>query len=74
GWVASIHPYREDALQRLDAAIGAGALALKWLPSSMNIDLRAPRLRPFYARMAAARSIWIVSGPRLCPLLSFLPV
>lgn len=62
GWVASIHPYREDALQRLDAAIGTGALALKWLPSSMNIDLRAPRLRPFYARMAAARLPLIVHG------------
>lgn len=55
GWVASIHPYRPDALARLDAALGNGAVALKWLPSSMNIDLRDARLRPFYDRLAAAR-------------------
>lgn len=54
-WVASIHPYRPDALARLDAAIANGAVALKWLPSSMNIDLRDPRLRPFYDRLAATR-------------------
>lgn len=59
-WVASIHPYREDALARLDAAIAGGAVALKWLPSSMNIDLRDARLRPFYARLAAARLPLIV--------------
>lgn len=54
-WVASIHPYRPDALERLDAALAGGAVALKWLPSSMAIDLRSPRLRPFYARLARAR-------------------
>ncbi|MBY0368546.1 MAG: amidohydrolase family protein [Proteobacteria bacterium] len=54
-WVASIHPYRPDALARLDAALAGGAVALKWLPSSMAIDLRDPRLRPFYARLAATR-------------------
>ena len=54
-WVASIHPYRPDALARLDAALAGGAVALKWLPSSMNIDLRDARLRPFYDRLAAAR-------------------
>lgn len=54
-WVASIHPYRPDALQRLDAAINSGAVALKWLPSSMNIALDDPRLRPFYDRLAATR-------------------
>ena len=54
-WVASIHPYRPDALARLDAAIAGGAVALKWLPGSMNIDLRDARLRPFYARLAATR-------------------
>jgi len=59
-WVASIHPGRADALQRLDAAIAGGALALKWLPSAMNIDLAAPALRPFYARLAAARLPLIV--------------
>lgn len=54
-WVASIHPYRPDALARLDAALAGGAVALKWLPSSMAIDLRDPRLRPFYDRLATTR-------------------
>lgn len=54
-WVASIHPHRPDALARLDGALAQGAVALKWLPSAMNIDLRDPRLRPFYERLAAAR-------------------
>lgn len=54
-WVASIHPYRPDALARLDAALANGAVALKWLPSSMAIDLRDRRLRPFYDRLADTR-------------------
>ena len=60
GWVASIHPYAADALKRLDAAIAQGALAIKWLPSAMNIDLRDPRCRPFYDRLAASRLPLIV--------------
>jgi mannonate dehydratase len=46
-WVASIHPYRDDALPALEAALAAGAVAVKWLPSSMNLDLRDARCRPF---------------------------
>jgi mannonate dehydratase len=53
-WVASIHPYRADALQRLDVAIAGGARAVKWLPSAMNIDLRDARCQPFYIRLAAS--------------------
>ena len=53
-WVASIHPYRDDALARLDAALAAGAVAVKWLPSAMNIDLRDPRSRAFCERLARA--------------------
>jgi mannonate dehydratase len=51
GWVASVHPYRADALARLDQAAAGGALAMKWLPSAMNIDLADPRCRPFYDRL-----------------------
>ncbi len=54
-WVASVHPYAEDALARLERAVAAGAKAIKWLPSAMNIDPRSPRCRPFYDRMAALR-------------------
>jgi len=51
-WVASVHPYRDDALARLDSALGDGAVAIKWLPSAMNIDLRDPRCAVFYDRLA----------------------
>jgi mannonate dehydratase len=52
--VASIHPYRDDALQRLNDALSQGAVAMKWLPSAMNIDMRHPRCRPFYERLASS--------------------
>lgn len=61
-WVASIHPYRVDAIEQLDKAIGGGALAIKWLPSAMNIDPRDARTRPFYQRLAAADLPLIVHG------------
>ncbi len=60
GWVASIHPYRPDALERLARARAGGAVAIKWLPSSMAIDLRDTRLRPFYEQLAASRLPLIV--------------
>ena len=44
-----------EAQNRLDSALAQGAVALKWLPSSMAIDLRAPRLTPFYERLASTR-------------------
>lgn len=61
-WVASIHPYREDALTALDAALAAGAVAVKWLPSAMNIDPTDRRCEPFYARLAMAGVPLIVHG------------
>lgn len=60
GFVASIHPYAADAIERLNRVIAAGALAVKWLPSAMNIDPRDPRCRPFYDRLAATRVPLIV--------------
>ncbi len=60
GFVASIHPYAADALERLNATIANGALAIKWLPSAMNIDPRDKRCRPFYDRLAATRLPLIV--------------
>jgi uncharacterized protein len=50
-WVSSIHPYAAGALEQLDWARRHGAVAVKWLPSAMNIDLAAPRCRPFYAAL-----------------------
>ncbi|HSW08097.1 amidohydrolase family protein [Aquabacterium sp.] len=61
-WVGSIHPYRSDAIEQLDRAIAEGALAIKWLPSAMNIDMRDARVRPFYERLAAADLPLIVHG------------
>jgi uncharacterized protein len=47
-WVASIHPYAVDALQQLDLAQQQGAVAVKWLPSAMNIDPASNRCKAFY--------------------------
>ena len=54
-WVASIHPYDPQALQRLDAAAARGARAIKWLPTAQNIDPASPRLDAYYARLAALK-------------------
>ena len=54
-WVASIHPYDPRALDRLDAAVAAGARAIKWLPTAQNIDPASPRLDRYYARLAALK-------------------
>jgi uncharacterized protein len=59
-WVASIHPYRADALVALDAALAAGAQAVKWLPGSMNIDLRDARSLRFAQRLASSGKPLIV--------------
>lgn len=53
-WVASIHPYRDDAEAALQRAVRGGAVAVKWLPSAMNIDLRDRRSTAFGA--AAGRA------------------
>jgi mannonate dehydratase len=52
-WVASIHPYDPQALERLESAAARGARAIKWLPSAQNIDPADARCDPFYARLAA---------------------
>ena len=52
---ASIHPYRQDALQELDRVAQRGACLIKWLPSGQNIAPDDPRCIPFYERMAHHR-------------------
>lgn len=49
---ASVHPYRHDALERLEAARAGGAVAVKWLPPAMGIDPSDARCAPYYARLA----------------------
>lgn len=51
-WVASIHPYRSDAVDRLKAAIAGGARAVKWLPAAMGMDPASPRCDAFYRVLA----------------------
>ncbi|MEQ1767076.1 MAG: amidohydrolase family protein [Methylotenera sp.] len=50
-WVASIHPYRPDAIDALERAHAEGAVAMKWLPSSMNIDPASPKCKQFYQKL-----------------------
>ncbi len=50
-WVASIHPYRPDALNELEKAHSNGARAIKWLPSGMNIDPASPKCAKFYQKL-----------------------
>ncbi len=54
-WVASVHPYRDDAVEQIAAARAKGAMALKWLPSAMNINWRDARLNPVYDYLARTR-------------------
>lgn len=48
---ASINPYREDALARLQWAKDNGAVLLKWIPGIMGIDPADRSLIPFYERL-----------------------
>jgi mannonate dehydratase len=40
-WMASVHPYREDAVAALEAAKRDGARGIKWLPPAMGSIPRA---------------------------------
>jgi mannonate dehydratase len=50
-WIASVHPYRRDAVAALESAKAAGARAVKWLPQAMGIDLAHPRCREAYGAL-----------------------
>ncbi len=47
-WIASVHPYRADALETLEWAAANGAKAVKWLPQAMGMDPWSDRCIPFY--------------------------
>lgn len=47
-WIASIHPYRADAVAALHEAAGQGARAVKWLPPAQGMDPASPLCDPFY--------------------------
>ena len=50
-WIASVHPYRADAIETLDQAHKSGARAVKWLPPAMGINPGAARCDDFYAAL-----------------------
>lgn len=47
-WIASVHPYRHDALEQLKWCKANGAKAVKWLPPAMNINPAAARCERYY--------------------------
>ena len=63
-WAASVHPYRADAVEALDAAVAGGALAVKWLPNAMGIDPASRRCDPFYEALARHRIPLLTHGGR----------
>ena len=51
-WAASVHPYRRDCIERLEAAAEQGARAVKWLPAAMGMDPASKLCDAFYAALA----------------------
>lgn len=51
-WIASIHPYREDAVEALRTAAAGGARAVKWLPPAQGMDPASPRCDAFYEEIS----------------------
>ncbi|HEY4221462.1 MAG TPA: amidohydrolase family protein [Myxococcota bacterium] len=56
----SVHPYRKDAVARVERAIAGGARAMKWLPNAMGIDASDARCDPVYEVLAKHRVPLIV--------------
>ncbi len=50
-WIASVHPYREDALEALQWCKSNGAKAVKWLPPAMNIDPSSNKCDLYYEKL-----------------------
>ena len=46
-WIASIHPYRRDAVAALREAVRKGARAVKWLPPAQGMDPASPLCKGF---------------------------
>ncbi len=55
--VISIHPYRKDALERLDYWADKGVKYIKWLPNAMGFDPSDKDIIPFYKKVAKNRMI-----------------
>lgn len=49
---ASIHPYRKDAAAEIERCVKAGAVLVKWLPLTQQINPADERCMPFYEALA----------------------
>ena len=49
--VISVHPYRKDALRKLEYWAGQGVRFIKWLPNAMGIDPSDEKIDPYYRTM-----------------------
>jgi predicted TIM-barrel fold metal-dependent hydrolase len=58
----SIHPYRRDALAKLEKWADAGVRFVKWLPNAMGMDPAHPAVAPFYKAMKRRRMILLAHG------------
>lgn len=52
---ASIHPYRDDALDELDRVVQEGAVLIKWLPNTQGFDPMDRANVPFLKKLAEYR-------------------
>lgn len=53
--IASVHPYRANAIETLESAAREVARAVKWLPSAMGMDPASPRCDRFYEALVRLR-------------------
>lgn len=61
-WACSVHPYRADCVEALEAAKRDGARAIKWLPPAMGIDPSSSKCDRFYEAAARLRLPLISHG------------
>src|SRR5262249_38730383 len=61
-WICSIHPYRADAIDKLQWSVRQGARAVKWLPSATGMDPASPKCDPFYQALTRFNLPWLPHG------------
>jgi predicted TIM-barrel fold metal-dependent hydrolase len=68
---ASIHPYRKDAVAELERCIRAGAVLLKWLPITQDMNPADERCFPLYEALAHYRLPLLAhtGGEKTLPIL-----
>lgn len=60
--VASVHPYRPDAIAELDRCVAQGVRLVKWLPNVQGIDPADSRCLPFYRALARNKVTLLTHG------------